>query len=391
MEFAAAIISLLAVPLVGAPPPKLVREIGLDQIIQDHPEFTSLDLTFSPDDNWIAMVGAHRHILAGRGQPSPVPSGPDLIFLVPRNGSVGQQIGDRRTQIDPGMYLSGGAVWSPNSDSFLVQGFIGSELGPNAERIAKLWNLRGEELWHLDMGTLKDRPIQIFGFLDAEHLLAGGIVWTRAAVPLETIDLHGKVVDKWTSPKKWRAVDVSPDRHLLAVLSDDEAAKTLVVDYASKKVLLSKDNPYHDLNRGGGGLGNSQYFTEGGKTLCSVETVQQLSGPEFNVAPECWDVDSGKRVAKFDGIRGGAPAAASPRGSRLMLTRYTTVPGPGHNSYLGVEYVVWDFRSGTQVAVWKSQQTGTIPPPRLSSMAISSTGRYVAEIAGDVLRIYELP
>ena len=82
-----------------------------------------------------------------------------------------------------------------------MQGFIGSELGPNAEQIAKLWNLRGEELWHLDMGTLKDRPIQIFGFLDAEHLLAGGIVWTRAAVPLETIDLHGKVVDKWTSPK----------------------------------------------------------------------------------------------------------------------------------------------------------------------------------------------
>jgi len=390
MKSAAVIISLLAVQLVGAPPPKLIREIGLDQIISGQPAFTSVSLLFSPDENWIEIVGGYR-AAPGRGHLPVLLSGSASIFLVPRNEPSVQQIGEQRIQIDPGMYLAGGAVWSPNSDSFLVQGFTGSALGPNTGRIARLWNLRGEELWHLDMGTLKDRPIQIFGFLDAEHLLANGVSVKKTAGVLETIDLQGKVVDTWTAPKQWRAVDVSPDRHLLAVLSDDEASKTLVVDYASKKVILSKDNPYHDLNRGGESFGNSQYFTEGGKTLCSVGALQQLGGPEFNVAPECWDVDSGKRIAKFDGIRGGAPAAASPRGSRLILTRYTAVPGPGHSSYLGVEYVVWDFRSGTQVAVWKSQQTGTIPPPRLSSMAISSTGRYAAEIAGDVLRIYELP
>ncbi len=130
--------------------------------------------------------------------------------------------------------------------------------------------------------------------------------------------------------------------------------------------------------------------------MCSVGSFpcSSWADPEFNVAPECWDVDSVARGLPSLGWhhRRRRPCQLlSPRGSRLILTRYTTVPGPGHSSYLGVEYVVWDFRSGTQVAVWKSQQTGTIPPPRLSSMAISSTGRYAAEIAGDVLRIYELP
>jgi hypothetical protein len=381
MKCAAALISLLVVQLVGAPPPKLVREIGLKQIISGQPQFTSVSLTFSPDDNWIAIVAGYNPT-PGKGHLPLLLSGPASIFLVPRTELLGQQIGDQRIQIDPGMYPAASAIWSPNSDSLLVQGVAGNQIGPNTGRIAKLWNLRGEELGHYGL----QHGAGIFGFLDAEHLLTGD----PPAKTVETMDLHGQVVDRWTAPKQWRVVDISPDRHLLAVLPDEEATKTLVVDYATKKILLSKDNPYHDLNRSGGGMQTSQYFTEGGKTLCLVGTAQ-LGDPQFDVAPECWDVDSGKRIAKFDGIRGGVPAAASPRGSRLMLTRYTTVPGLGRRSSLGLEYVVWDFRSGTQVAAWKPQQLSVISPVRLSGMAISSTGRYAAEIAGDVLRIYELP
>ncbi len=242
MKFAAAIISLLAVQLVGAPPPKLVREIGLDQIIQGHPEFTSVALTFSPDDNWIAMVGVHRHF-DQRGRRLQVPSGPDTVFMVPRNGPLvqqtgGQQIGDQRLQIDPGLELSGGAVWSPNSDSFFVQGIAGNPRGPNARLTVKLFNLRGEEISRYDGPTpFKDWPERMFGFLDAEHLLAGGMPSTKAAVPLESTrsPREGcRYVDgsKTMEGRGWRQPGL---QHLLAVLSDDEASKTLVVDYASEE------------------------------------------------------------------------------------------------------------------------------------------------------------
>ena len=383
MRLAAAITLLLAVQSAGASPPKPVREINLNQIVPGHPEFDSAVLTFSPDEKWIAIVGSH-NFHPGRGPAHANPSGSAGVFLVPLNGPV-----DRRIQIDPGLYSAEGAVWSPNSDSLFVQGIgAGNSLGPNARLTVKLFNLRGEEFLRHDE-PLKDPRVRMFGFLDTEHLLAGGIL-SKRTVGLETIDLQGQVVDTWTPPKQWRVVDMSPDRHLLAVLSDDPATKTLVVDYPSKKVILTKDNSYPDLSLGGGYRETSQFFTEGGKTLCSVGSAQ-MNEPRFDVATECWNVDSGKSIAKFDGFPGGAPAAASSRGSRLILTHYTVVRGTVSGGYLGAEYVVWDFRSGAQVAAWKPQQSTTRIPPRLSGIAISSTGRYVAEIAGDVLRIYELP
>jgi hypothetical protein len=169
-------------------------------------------------------------------------------------------------------------------------------------------------------------------------------------------------------------LDISPDRRLLAVLSDEVGAKTLVVDYPSKKTILTKDNPY-GTERGD----VSTYFTEGGRTLCSVD------GSIDPDVTECWDVNSGKRIAKFDGFAGGAPAAASSHGSRLILTHGNSLPLA--RGYFGVQRVVWDFRAGTEVASWEPLKS----PMMMSAIAISSTGRYVAEVVDEQLRIYELP
>jgi hypothetical protein len=50
------------------------------------------------------------------------------------------------------------------------------------------------------------------------------------------------------------------------------------------------------------------------------------------------------------------------------------------------ERVVWDFCSGIEVAAWEVPQIAWT-----GHVAISSTGRYVAETAGALLRIYHLP
>jgi hypothetical protein len=166
---------------------------------------------------------------------------------------------------------------------------------------------------HLDgPGFSEDQPVGgIFGFLDPDHLLARPISAKGTPVAFETISLHGQVVDLWTVPKHWTVVDISRDRGLLAVLPK-QAPKTLMVDSTTKKVVLAKDNPHGYP----GYEGSWQYFTEGGKTLCSVGSVG-TGNPQFDTATECWDVDSGKKVAQFEGFLGGAPAAASAQAPAL--------------------------------------------------------------------------
>jgi hypothetical protein len=56
------------------------------------------------------------------------------------------------------------------------------------------------------------------------------------------------------------------------------------------------------------------------------------------------------------------------------------------------EPVVWDFCSGAEIAAWEVPQIiWTNSSHILDHVAISSSGRYVAETAGALLRIYELP
>lgn len=172
------------------------------------------------------------------------------------------------------------------------------------------------------------------------------------------------------------------------------ASKTLVVDHASKKVILTRDNPSGSPAFGYPGFayqgGAWQFFTESGRTLCSVGSVG-TGNAELDTTTECWDVDSGRKIAKFDGFPGGAPAAASSHGSRLVLTH--DIAFPKRDTALVFprgERVVWDFRSGAEIAAWEVPQIAHSSHIQ-DHVAISSSGRYVAETAGALLRIYALP
>ena len=262
----------------------------------------------------------------------------------------------------------------------------------------KVWNLRGEELLHRDDFWMnKAAPGGIYGFVDSEHLLVRGDS-KKKPQEFAILDLHGQVVDRWTAPKQWTLVDISPDRHLLAVLSE-HSLKTLVVDYPTKKIVLTKDNPRSFGDSGGGSSGGPwQFFAEGGRTLCSVGSVAPVPTPN-DTQTLCWDVDSGQKIAQFDGFPGGAPAAASSHGSRLVLTGSASFAGKKVQAITATsgQRVVWDFRSGSAVAAWGMSQAFWLSAsrgpgiPEPGPVAISSSGHYVAEANGVLLRIYELP
>jgi len=168
------------------------------------------------------------------------------------------------------------------------------------------------------------------------------------------------------------------------VFPDSEGAKTLIVDYTTGKVVQSVKNQNQTTVTGppcyseGSGICDlntfvapQAYFAENGRTLCEAARVGA-----FKNNPVCRDVDSGKTIAEFRGVDGGAPAGASTRASRMVLSKLN-----GSNGR-----VVWDFRSGDEVAAW-GPSTGLLP----AALAISPSGNYVAEALGDELHIYQIP
>jgi hypothetical protein len=138
------------------------------------------------------------------------------------------------------------------------------------------------------------------------------------------------------------------------------------------------------------------------------------SNGKYSSEAECRDVDSGTKINEFRRFQGGTsarefqsfqegdPPEASTQGSRLLLTHITPFPSKDKLDVTGKtvvygERVVWDFRSGAEVATWGMPQdvwknvTHSFTQPVPVPIVISATGRYIAEGAGGVLRIYELP
>ena len=405
IKYTAALLVLLASPLLAGPP-RLVREIDLNRTVAALPDFAPFAiLAFSPDENWLAVA-----VGAGQVEHSKADRNADLgpsesLLLVPLNGTARKPV-----QISLGLRPAGNPAWSPDSATVLVEGFENGPLFPRGDGIAKLWDLRGDELLRrrgqgltvstsLDLGKIGDGPIGgIFGYLDSTHLLARRMPAKKMPPAFETIDLQGQVVDTWTVPNHWAVADISPERGLLAILNE-QATKTLVVDHQSKNVILTRDNP--SGHRSGYNIaegGRWQFFTESGKTLCSVGS-SATDEPRFDTTTVCWDVDSGTKIAEFDGFPGGDPAAASSHGSRLVLTHNIAFPHKkgaivfpddkrGAIVFPGGKRVVWDFRTGREIADWEVPEIATSSH---GDVAISSSGRYVAETAGSLVRIYELP
>ena len=143
MKLVAAITVLLAAQLVAAPPPKLVREIDLNQIIPGRPGYLPFAyFAFSPDEKWLAVTVGALPVDPRKRRPNGRQVGAYTLLLVPVKGPANQQV-----QIDPGLRPLASPGWSPSSDTFFVPGLAANARNRRTDGIVKVWSLRGEELF----------------------------------------------------------------------------------------------------------------------------------------------------------------------------------------------------------------------------------------------------
>ncbi|HEY4363917.1 MAG TPA: hypothetical protein VGN17_23310 [Bryobacteraceae bacterium] len=392
----------LAAPAPDAPPPTLVGIYQLDTdpaLVPPPPgfDYTPTSFAFSPDEQWIAVTLGMRATEAKTAQSKSLQITNTALLLLPLRSSTGDQ--SIRIDLTP----RAAVFWAPDSKSIAARSIFGRDPEPT-----KIYNLRGELTWTGPPAG------PLLGFIAPDRLLARHQKSNGALSGFDTIDVHTSALTPWRGPRNAHFAALDSAHGLVAMFPDTEGSQTLIVDDSTGKIVQTIKNQNQTTGFNGSTCGFEQsgicetvpltapqaYFAQNGRTLCEAALVGA-----FKSHPECWDVATGKSIADFPAVDGGEPGAASAGASRLVVSKLNRLPGghlggkgtfsgEGAQTYTG--HVVWDFRTGIEVAAWQ-------PPKQVSYLgigsigallvpiAISSQGHYVAEILGGELRLYQLP
>ncbi len=267
-----------------------------------------------------------------------------------------------------------------------VQGIPKTEAGALGEAgIPEVYDLQGRQLWS------RPEAGAILGFLAPDRLFAYHLAKKGKLAGFDTVDIHTGVVTPWIAEPHGRVAALDPAGHRIAVFSDADESKTLILDYPSGRILQSLKNQTRVTGGYPGGF-PFQFFAEDGKTLCSVETIDR-----FDRHPTCNDVETGKPVAEFSRSAGWRDRLRQHQWLAHGAQRTHLSAGVGRAPIPFRGRAVWDFRTDSEVAswgppgpqvAWLATQGSGVP---ITPVTISATGRYVAESFGTELRIYQIP
>jgi hypothetical protein len=135
-------------------------------------------------------------------------------------------------------------------------------------------------------------------------------------------------------------------------------------------------------------------FAEGGKTFCAA-----AGGVGRVVVPvRCLDVDTGKTIAEATSVKRAWSIVTASESSRVVIAQYRPQPDSHPGTSVIERRIVWDFRSGQEVATWRPEfQKWRFPMGELRHwrsnpfvFAISPTGKYIAEGGNGVMRLFEI-
>lgn len=355
-----------------------IWEFRLDPIIEEPTPsgpaspHTVNAIKFSPDEQQLAVaVGIHpiegsytSHL---------------LILETKAPGPVKQQFELNRGVL-PNNDVDADLLWAPDGNTVAVSGAI--------------FSVRGGRACAFDTGEA-----WLGGYLNSQTLVAR---LTPTHVDREHPNSHFVLFssdcesqDTWNVDEAWLIQDVSPVHGLAVVkqanlghvrLFDPPRGATLLVDFRRERVL--RRWPADEL------LPNQVRFAESGKTLCAAAG----SAGRYDVPVQCVDVETGNVIAQAASVKRGWSIVTASESSRVVITQYRSEPDNKPTTSVLDRRIVWDFRTGQQIAIWHPEfQKWRFPIGAFEhwrnnpfAVAISPTGRYIAEGGNGVLRLYEI-
>lgn len=357
---------------------RLMWKLRLDPIIKERAPSGSANphtvnaIKFSPDEQQLAVaVGIH---------PIEGSFTSHLLILETKTpGPVKQQF-ELKRGVFPADDVDADLFWAPDGNTVAVSEVIISL------RDGRACAFDASEAWlggYLNSQTIVARLTP--AHVDREHPSSHFVLFSSDCERQDT----------WNVDEPWLIQDVSPVRGLAVVqqaylghlgLFDPPRGATLLVDFRLEKVL--RRWPADEMQP------NQVRFAESGKTLCAAAG----GVGRYAVPVRCADVDTGNLIAEADSVKRAWSIVTASESSRVIIAQYRPEPDNRPTTSVLDRRIVWDFRTGRQIAIWRPEiqkwrfPIGTIKHWRNNPFvfAISPTGKYIAEGGNGVLRLYEV-
>jgi len=203
--------------------------------------------------------------------------------------------------------------------------------------------------------------------------------------PASTIlsfDSNCNLLESWPIKGLWERFDGSADNHLLALSNNiPKNTEVLVVDPLRKKLI--RQWPMADTN------GTWPVFADRGRAVCAND------GTGKHGAAHCWDVVGDREISKTTSRNFHGRIGAALDAPRVVLSSYGwRFEFEGFYTAVGSleERVVWDFRTGKEIASWKARYQNPDHSQILEPypVAISPDGTMVAEGGLGLLTLFKV-
>jgi hypothetical protein len=371
----AILIGLAAAILVGAAGRRKLWDLDLSRFVNQQKDLATLvwGIRFSPDESKVAVgFGPRwdfdprpRHIvIAATDQPS---------------------IALREFDLNINVVLPSADViaWSPSGEALVVR----SRPTPIILRLAQ------------EAPCIFPEETEFGGFLSGDRMVffrRGSLGWPQIRVLRPDCSL----ADSWEMTNGPADVlDTSPDRDLIAVnqrLGTDGSSVMVLVAAGTHEI---KQSWMWDAADTTSSFASGFRFADQGRLFCGGYRGRN-PGADVNVA--CWDTQSGAMISHNDKVGVYLGSVESAGGVMLAITDYRTVVREGKFwQFLdmdGVGYtprrrIIWDARSGRELASWGGFATGALHQEQLWGkdlqhartiksnpvLSLSPTGKYIAE------------
>jgi hypothetical protein len=355
-----------------SPDPRLQWELRISAITGETapsielPVHPVIGLRFSPDGRWIAAAVTHSR--------SSATETPDELVIVPVDGNPAAVTRFSLPQIIIAGLGSPGIYWSMTSE------YIALDTRFNAT-VVRVSDGRQcvipQHAWHVG------------GFIDNQNLIIADYdrpgnprSFTINSSSISVYRSDCALVASWNFRGRIDVIEAYAPTGIAGVDPDESEVRVITAETGA----LLKRLPFIS-----GGL-TSLRFGAKGEVLC-------VGGYPASGELACYSATYGSKVARHPTIKGGAPFDVSIDNTMVLASEgvehYNPFTERTRDEWKA--WVVWDFRSGRDVArlKYRTQRTGRSVGKKEEKIpfasAISPDGRRFAIAGEDVVQLYEIP